>query len=130
MVFVLYFLLSACLTRMRAWITGQQPRKLGIVRSAFVAHSDEPHPLATSIALIQDGQVAVASKHAAPYGRLVVDEYWRAQDGSYILQKTATDLFWYSLCCRDSSYRASIAYFAVRLVGHDVVFSFCRNRWP
>lgn len=74
-------------------ITGNQPEWLGVVRSAFAAHDEEPHTLRSSIAMLENGAVAVAARHADPADRLIVDEYVQLENGTYALQQTATELF-------------------------------------
>ena len=115
------------------------------MRSAFVAHHEDPHPLASSIALLQDGAVAVAAKHAAPHERLVVDEYHQLADGNYALQQTATEIFrwvrdtrgfsddrcsWLIPECRTSKRMQALAAYAEVIANACMRWASCQPRLP
>jgi hypothetical protein len=72
------------------------PARLGVVREAFAAHDAAPRPLSSLVAPLPPGaSPAVAllcDTQSDPAQRLVVDEYVPASDGSYALERVATDM--------------------------------------
>jgi hypothetical protein len=71
---------------------GHQPPKVGVVREAFAPHDAQLRPLASAVAPLGAGRVAVASAISAPAARLLVDEYQRTPEGDYRLSNSSTDL--------------------------------------
>jgi hypothetical protein len=70
-------------------------KKLAVLREPFLRHDAHATPLASTVAATGAGQVAVSSAVREHAGRVVVDEYVAAADGSYKLSTTSTDLLRY-----------------------------------
>ena len=87
-----------CPMMLISWRTGDNPERVAVIRDAFTGSHDLPQSLATSVASLGPGSVAVASGLSQYHRRLVADEYGRAPDGSYSLHSVATDLLRHALC--------------------------------
>lgn len=70
-------------------------KKLAVLREPFLRHDAPASPLASTVAATGADQVAVSSAVREHAGRVVVDEYVAAADGSYKLSSTSTDLLRY-----------------------------------
>lgn len=72
---------------------GDKPERIAVVRDAFTGSHDLPQPLSSSLAVLGNGSVAIASHLSQYHRRLIVDEYELSGDGTYVLRHVATDLF-------------------------------------
>ena len=73
-------------------IAGHEPARVAVVRDAFAPHDEPPRPLASAIASLGHGRVAVAAAISEPHARMLVDEYELCNDGVYHLTRGSSDM--------------------------------------
>lgn len=74
---------------------GKSASRVAVARDAFLSFDASPTPLSQLVRPIGQNSAAVNSAVASAAGRVVVDEYAKAPDGSYQLRTVATDLLRY-----------------------------------